>query len=50
MAQLPIEGNPHRDLAAPDYTAQGALKTADANVALVNGCASAAESFISNKQ
>jgi len=50
MALLPIEGNPHRDLNEADYKPNGELKTVDANVALVNGCASAAEAFISGKQ
>ena len=50
MAQLPIEGNPNRPLAETDYKVGGELKSTDANVALVNGCASAAEAFISNKQ
>jgi hypothetical protein len=50
MAQLPIEGNPNRDLNQQDYKPSGELKTVDANVALVNGCASASEAFITNKQ
>ena len=50
MAQLPIEGNPNRALTQQDYKPSGELVTRDANVALVNGCAKAAEAFISNKQ
>jgi hypothetical protein len=50
MAQLPIEGNPNRPLKEQDYKADGQLKTTDASVALVVGCAVAAEAFISNKQ
>ncbi len=50
MALLAPDGNPHRPLVEGDYKPTGELKTLDANVALVNGCASAAEKFISNKQ
>jgi len=50
MAQLPIEGNPNRALTAQDYTSKGELKSVSAEVALVTGCAVAAEQFISNKQ
>ena len=50
MAQLPNDGNPNRSLTEQDYKTDGTLKTMSANVALVNGCAVAAEQFISNKQ
>lgn len=50
MAQLPIDGNPNRALTQQDYKATGELKSVSAEVALVNGCAVAAEQFISNKQ
>jgi hypothetical protein len=50
MALLPTEGNPNRALVAQDYKSDGELKSKDANVALVTGCAVAAEQFISNKQ
>ena len=50
MAQLPIEGNPNRELNPQDYSSTGVLVVEDANVALVNGCARAAEAFIANKQ
>ena len=50
MAQLPIDGNPNRPLNAQDYKKDGTLTSVSAEVALVNGCAVAAESFISNKQ
>ena len=50
MSLLPTIGNPDRDLNQQDYKPSGELKTVDASVALVNGCASAAESFLTNKQ
>lgn len=50
MAMLPTNGNPDRDLNQQDYKPSGELKTVDASVALVNGCATAAEAFITNKQ
>jgi hypothetical protein len=50
VALLIPDGNPHRPLNEQDYKANGELKTLDANLALVVGCASAAEAFISNKQ
>ena len=50
MAQLPIDGNPNRALTEQDYKVSGDLKSDAAAVALVNGCAVAAEQFISNKQ
>lgn len=50
MAQLPVTGNPDRDLNQQDYKPSGELRTVDASVALVNGCATAAENFITGKQ
>jgi hypothetical protein len=50
MATLPTEGNPNRQLNEQDYKPSGELKTTDANVALVVGCAVAAEQFQANKQ
>jgi hypothetical protein len=50
MALMPVDGNPNRPLNEQDYKASGELKTVSAAVALVNGCASAAEQFVSNKQ
>ena len=43
-------GNPNRELTAMDYKPDGELKTADAEVSLVVGSASKAESYIQDKQ
>jgi hypothetical protein len=51
MSQLQPDGaNQNRDLTPLDYKTNGDLKSADAEVSLVVGSASSAESFISSKQ
>jgi hypothetical protein len=50
MSMIEPEGNPTRNLTPEDYKANGELNSLNADLALVNGSASRAEAFISNKQ
>ena len=51
MSLIPAEsGNPNRTLQPEDYKASGELKDGSAELALVLGSVSSAESFISSKQ
>ncbi len=50
MALLEKDGNPNKVLEGTDFTSQGDTKTLETDLALVVGCATKSESWISSKQ
>jgi hypothetical protein len=50
MALLVEDGNPNKVLQATDFTSQGETKNIADDLALVVGCAVAAESWVQSKQ